>query len=161
MPESPNRLRCVNVALQVRGTLDVHSRKEPPTRPWNQPPRAACSGRAFSGIRGALTAAGRPGKLSRKSPGGPYRLEAWVVEVNAVRVDCVGYLHQAERRAHLGILAGHGVGAFADVGDHQTQHRVGLGFELAVGDDAADSALHLSGQLAVLRRRELAGVGGT
>jgi hypothetical protein len=41
----------------------------------------------------------------------------------------------------------------------RVQHRVGLRFELAVGDDAADFGLDLRGQLAVLRGRELAGVG--
>ena len=57
------------------------------------------------------------------------------------------------------MLAGHGVGAGAGVGDHQVQHRVDLRFELAVGDDATDFGFRLRGQLAVLRGRELAGVG--
>lgn len=55
-------------------------------------------------------------------------------------------------KPRLGALAGHPLGACADVGDHQVHHRVGLRFKRAVGDDATDLGLDLRRQIAVFPR---------
>jgi hypothetical protein len=67
-------------------------------------------------------------------------------------------VHQPLLRLFPCRLAGHDVRAGADLADHQVQHGIGLGVELAVGDDPGDLLVDLRRQFAVLLRAHLAGV---
>ena len=88
------------------------------------------------------------------------RLEARVVEITSIVVDRAGDLDQSLFGPGLLRLARHRVGAGAEVGEHQVQHGVGLRFQLAVADDAGDFIFHLAGQGGIVRRRQLARMGG-